>query len=261
MDIPEWAPIEVVSLWEEAQQDANQELEKWGDVHEGLQKQVDMLKRLITDDQMQFVWRRASQLPQQHKTSNAWFIGQEAIIAFIGPVSPSQRLTKGGREDFIEEVESTVDKLLGLIQDTELDEFHRHEHWNKKTKEMVQSTFRSFLPDNDKYIDCPECKKHHLSIERWGRSSFSETLTAFRIAIPDMILKKKYSKKPKIFLGHQDAKSDRAYFVKHMTQVCRDMFGQPLRKIVMTITNSAYPEAPIDERVVSRLTPDTKPSP
>lgn len=263
MKIPDWAPSEVIELLRQEQLEAEEDINEWGVASESTLKSIGFFEQILTNSKMRDVWERIQEFPKPNnrQASNAQLFARAAHIAFMGNVSPSQKLTPKQRNKFIKDTQSITNDLINQIKGTELDQFHLYEHWNKKTKEIVANTGMLCRKEEGKFYECPSCKRYMDKIERWGRTDFTETLTAFLESIPELINKDIITKEKRIFLAKpRDKKySKRGYFARELTAQCKELFGCTYRSIVKTTINVVYPDTSIRKRVLTRLAPDTKP--
>lgn len=251
---PKWAPKSAIVEWEEKAT----EVEYWYRKFPMLEPETDdadVLKRLLTYEDMKSVWER---LPK-YNIKPALFCSMVQCSLLFLDMKP-HNLTPKEYSNWLIEVKETALKLKQLVQYSAYDRIYQEQYLVKRQKHMLRSSMAHSLKILDPAIDPEQHKKTKPSYESWPDllpQLLNETLSDIaKMESDDDIGTVGAKSSTSVKLGkpkHPNAK--RSYFVRKLTQGFRDQTGQPLRNIVTITTATVFNIPNLTEREVIRMAP------
>lgn len=275
MTFPNWAPASVIKLLQERTQQDEKEFAWSVAFYRNLQDKGDlspdynpediarmdresaidfsgMLRRLATDERMEWVWVRMAKLAKTIKKGSGAPIDEifarQAELGYFGPTGRIGKMTKVEYRKWVSDVEEASLHLARLVKDTGLDEYLLRDFKRAETTVLV----RSALADGILGKDC-HCSKWSKFFEPPSLSSLLNRLSGEvekaeqrgMFGIPREL--------PRIASPRADH-ARRQFFIQTLTGFCQRELGSPQRRIVAIVTSVAF-EQEITERQVIRLAP------
>lgn len=216
-------------------------------------KNVEMLLRLCTDQNMKPVWMKIEGV--KNGQTSLYFIAS-VLRGFLGPLG-DEKLTPGDANDRRNAIITTANKLAKLLSssiydtylfDRKFDLLNQYIFYSIQFEKLLGLVPPEQYPRLSKQYNELGLQIHNLQT----RERLSDLLTEFAQRVPKM----EVPTMPR----PNGPEARRAYFTRHVTKYFQEYFGQPRRSWVTIVTQVALEDESIVERTTARLAraPDTK---